>query len=173
MRRFVTLGLVHGILFAAIMLLGARPAMAQGSGSKADIFAGGSFVRRTNTFSGFGASVTGNLRSWLGVTADVSSNYNSGLNIQTYTFGPRLAFAEADSPLVPFTQATFGVARLSQAGAHVNGFGAYIGGGVDWYATDHIGIRLMQIDAQLTRISGSNSSGTRLAFGVVFRLGSR
>jgi hypothetical protein len=172
MRRFVTLGLVYGILFAAIMLLGARPAMAQITAGKVDLFGGGSFVRRSSTFSGFTASATGNLRSWLGVTADVSSNYNSGLNIQTYTFGPRLALAQ-DSSLVPFTQATFGVARLSQAGTSVSGFGAYIGGGMDWYATDHIGIRLIQIDAQLTRISGSNSSGTRLAFGVVFRLGNR
>jgi hypothetical protein len=156
-------------LFAAIILLGERSAMAQGG----NVFGGVSFVRRGNTFSGFNVSATGNLRSWLGVTGDISSNYNSGLNIQTYTFGPRLAFAEADSPLVPFTQATFGVARLSGTGGHVNGFGAYIGGGLDWYATDHIGVRLMQIDAQLTRISGTNSSGTRLSFGVVFRLGSR
>jgi hypothetical protein len=171
MRKFVTLGLVHAVLLAAILLAGARPAMAQGA--KADAFGGVSFVRRGATFSGWNASVTGNMRSWLGVTADFSSNYNSGLHLQTYTFGPRIAFAEADSPLVPFTQATFGVARLSAAGGHINGFGAYIGGGLDWYATEHVGVRLIQIDAQLTRISGTNSSGTRLSFGVVFRLGSR
>ena len=169
MRRFAALGLVYGTVLAAFLLAGARPAMAQ---SKADVFGGVSFVRRTNTFSGFNASVTGNLRQWLGVTADVSSNYNSGLNLQTYTFGPRVAFSQ-DSSLVPFTQATFGVARLSASGSHVNGFAAYIGGGMDWFATDHIGVRLIQLDAQLTRISGNNSSGTRISFGVVFRLGNR
>jgi hypothetical protein len=173
MRRFFTLGLVQVLLLTAILIAGARPALAQTpAASKADVFGGISFVRRTSTFSGWNASVTGNMRSWLGVTADFSGNYNSGVHLQTYTFGPRLALAQ-DSSLVPFTQATFGVARLSAAGVpSVSGFGAYIGGGMDWYATDHIGIRLIQLDAQLTRISGTNSNGTRISFGVVFKLGS-
>jgi hypothetical protein len=170
LRKFVTLGLVYGMLVAAMVLAGERPALAQGA--KAEFFAGGSFVRRTNTFSGWNASVTGNMLSWLGATADFSGHYNSGLHVNTYTFGPRLAVPQ-DSGLAPFTQATFGVARLSQGGAHANGFAAYIGGGLDWIATEHIAVRLMQIDAQLTRISGTNSSGTRLSFGVVFRLGNR
>jgi hypothetical protein len=173
MRRFITLGLVQGLELAAILTTGTRPVMAQApAASKADVFGGVSFVRRTNTFSGWNASVTGNMRSWLGVTADFAGNYNSGVHLQTYTFGPRLSLAQ-DSSLVPFTQATFGVARLSASGVpSLSGFGAYIGGGMDWYATDHIGIRLIQLDAQLTRISGSNSTGTRISFGVVFKLGS-
>jgi hypothetical protein len=173
MRRFFTFGLVQVFLLAAIVVACTRPAMAQTpAASKADVFGGVSFVRRTSTFSGWNASVTGNMRPWLGVTADFSGTYNSGVRLQTYTFGPRLAFAQ-DSTLVPFTQATFGVARFSAAGVpSASGFGAYIGGGMDWYATEHIGIRLIQLDAQLTRISGSNSSGTRISFGVVFKLGS-
>ena len=171
MRKSVKLGPVYGILLAVISLFGARPAMAQGS--KAELFAGASFLRNNSTtYSGWNASVTGNMLPWLGVTADFSGHYNSPLSVYTYTFGPRLAVPQ-DSGLVPFTQATFGVARLSAFGAHVNGFGAYIGGGLDWVAKEHIAIRPMQIDAQLTRINGSNSSGTRLSFGVVFRLGSR
>lgn len=171
MQKFVRLGLVCGMLFAAIVLAGERPAMAQGA--KAEIFAGGSFLRNSNTtFSGWNTSITGNMLPWLGVTADVSGHYNSPVRLTTYTFGPRLAVPQ-DSGLVPFTQATFGVARLSGMGAHVNGFGAYIGGGMDWIASEHIAVRFLQLDAQLTRISGSNSSGTRISFGIVFRLGSR
>jgi hypothetical protein len=171
MRKFVTLGLVHGMLLAAVVLAGARPAMAQGA--KAEFFAGGSFLRNSGTtYSGWNTSITGNMLPWLGVTADFSGHYNSPLSVYTYTVGPRLSVPQ-DSGLVPFTQATFGVARLSALGAHINGFGAYIGGGLDWIAKEHIAVRLMQLDAQLTRISGNNSSGTRISFGVVFRLGSR
>jgi hypothetical protein len=170
MGRIVRLGLVYGLLVALGMLMSERPAMAQGA--KAEVFAGGSFLRRNSTFSGWNASVTGNMLSWLGVTADFAAHYDSPFRVNTYTFGPRLSVPQ-DSGLVPFTQATFGVAQLSVPGARTNGFGAYIGGGLDWIAKDYLAIRLMQLDAQLTRISGSNSSGTRISFGVVLRLGNR
>jgi len=167
MRRIVLLGL----LFGAVLLVGGLPALAQGS--KAEVFLGGSFVRNNSTnYGGWNTSITGNALPWLGVTADFSGHYNSPLHIYTYTLGPRLAVPQ-DSGLVPFTQATFGVARRSAFGNNVNGFAAYIGGGLDYIAREHIAVRLMQIDAMLTRISGSNSSGTRLSFGVVFRLGRR
>ncbi len=167
MRRAIALRL----LFGAVVLMSGLPAMAQGS--KADVFLGGSVVRNSSTnYVGWNASVTGNVLPWLGVTADFAGNYNSPLTIYTYTFGPRLAIPQ-ESGLVPFTQATFGVARLSAFGSHANGFGAYIGGGLDWLVTEHIGVRLLAIDAQLTRINGNNSTGTRLSFGVIFRLGSR
>ena len=170
MRKMVTAGLVYGLLVMLGVLVSERPAIAQGA--KAEIFAGGSFLRRTNTFSGWNASVTGNMLSWLGVTADFAGHYNSPLRVNTYTFGPRLSVPQ-DSGLVPFTQATFGIAQLSALGASTNGFGAYIGGGIDWIAKDYLAVRLMQLDAQLTRIGGNNSSGTRISFGVVLRLGSR
>ena len=167
MRRMILLGLLCG----TVLMAAGAPAMAQAP--KAELFAGGSFLRdNSTTYSGWNTSITGNMLPWLGVTADVSGHYNSPLHITTYTFGPRLAVPE-DTGLVPFTQATFGVARLSALGNHANGFAAYIGGGLDWIARPHIAIRLMQLDAQLTRISGNNSSGSRISFGVVFRLGNR
>lgn len=167
MRRIV----VFGLLFGVVVLISGLPAMAQGS--KADIFLGGSVLRNSSTtYGGWNTSITGNMLPWLGVTADFAGHYNSPLHVSTYTFGPRLAVPQ-DTGLVPFTQATFGVARLSAFGAHANGFGAYIGGGLDWIAREHIAIRLLELDALLTRISGNNSSGTRLSFGVVFRLGRR
>jgi hypothetical protein len=169
-RKKILSGLTLAVVLTVMMLMGTRPAMAQAGA--AEFFGGGSFVRNGSTFSGWNVSGTANLRSWLGITADVSGHTHSPLGIRTYTFGPRLAFAQ-DSSLVPFTQATFGVARLSALGAHSNGFGAYIGGGLDWWVKDHIGVRLMQLDAQLLRVGGSNSSGTRISFGVLFRLGSR
>jgi hypothetical protein len=169
MCKAARLGLACGMLIAAIVLIGTQPAMAQGA--KAEIFGGGSFLRRTNTFNGWNASITGNILSWLGATADLAGHYDSGLHVHTYTFGPRLAIPQG-SGLVPFTQATFGVVQLGGTGSG-NGFAAYLGGGVDWIVKEHIAVRLMQLDAQLTSISGNNSNGTRISFGVVFRLGSR
>ena len=167
MRRII----LPGLLCGAVLLMGGLPAAAQGS--KAEVFLGGSFVRKGSTnYGGWNTSITGNFLPWLGATADFSGHYNSPLSIHTYTFGPRLAVPQ-DSGLVPFTQATFGVARLAALGASANGFAGYIGGGLDWIARDYLAIRLLQLDAQLTRISGNNSSGTRLSFGVVFRLGRR
>jgi hypothetical protein len=166
MRRYFVLGLL-----AAVLLAGGLPAMAQGA--KAEIFTGASFARYNSTnFGGWNASVTGNFLPWLGATADFAGLYNSPVHFYTYTFGPRLAVPQ-DEGLVPFTQATFGAERLTVAGAHANGFAAYIGGGLDWIASENIAIRLMEIDALLTRVSSSNLSGTRLSFGVVFRLGRR
>ena len=167
MRRIVLFG-----LFGAMLLTCGLPAAAQ-ERPQAEVFLGGSFLRQSSTnYGGWSAGITGNVNSWLGITADFSGHYNSPLSVYTYTFGPRLAVPQ-DTGVVPFTQATFGVARLSAFGTSVNGFGAYIGGGLDWIAHERIAVRLMQIDALLTRISGNNSSGTRLSFGVVFRLGSR
>jgi hypothetical protein len=166
MRRTILSGLLGAILICGL------PAKAQ-EGPVAEVFAGGSFVRIGGTnFGGWNTSITGKVNSWLGVTADFSGHYNSPVHLYTYTFGPRLSVPQ-DSGLVPFTQATFGVARIGALGANFNGFGGYIGGGLDWIAHERIAVRLMQIDALLTRISGSNDSGTRLSFGVVFRLGRR
>jgi hypothetical protein len=165
MRRNILLGLLCG----AALLMGGLPAAAQGS--KAEVFLGGSFARvEGSSFGGWNTSVTGNMLPWLGVTADFSGQYNSPVNFLTYTFGPRLAVPQ-DSGLVPFTQATFGAARLKVGGASDTGFGAYIGGGLDWVARDYLAVRLMQIDAQLMRIAGTSYTGTRISFGVVFRLG--
>ena len=44
MRRAARLGLACGMLIAAIVLIGTQPAMAQGA--KAEIFVGGSFLRK-------------------------------------------------------------------------------------------------------------------------------
>ena len=171
MRRIALAGLLCGIV---LMATGA-PAMAQDR-PIAEVFAGGSFARiSSSNFGGWNAAVTGNLNSYLGITADFAGHYNSPVSLYTYTVGPRLSIPQ-DSGLVPFVQATFGGARLGvsgPSGGHTSGFGAYVGGGLDWIPNQRIAVRLMEIDALLTRFSGSNTSGTRISFGVVFRFGRR
>jgi len=166
MRKLLLAGML-----GTVLLMGSSPLSAQAA--KAELFGGGSFARNSGTnFGGWNASVTGNLLSWLGAVADFTGHYNSPVGITTMTFGPRLA-APTDSGLAPFTQATFGVARLSVSGAHANGFGAYVGGGMDWIMRDYLAIRLMQLDAQFIHVNGISNNGTRLSFGVVLRLGRR
>jgi hypothetical protein len=152
-------------------LLLATPAQAQAP--LGEVFLGGSFARNEGTnFGGWNTSVTGNFLPWLGVTGDFAGHYNSPVTIYTYTVGPRLSFQQG-SGLAPFTQATFGGSRVTIGGLSESGFGMYIGGGLDWIARDRFAIRLMQLDAQLVRILGSNLNGTRISFGVILRLGAR
>jgi len=166
MRPWVLAGML-----GLALLLGSSTAHAQAAA--VEVFGGGSFARNSNTnFGGWNASATGNFLSWLGATADFSGHYNSPVSITTMTFGPRLA-VPTDSGLAPFTQATFGVARLAVGDATANGFGAYVGGGLDWIMRDYLAIRLLQLDGQFIHVNGISNNGTRLSFGVVFRLGRR
>src|SRR5689334_9926921 len=116
MRRLLLAGTL-----GAVLLIGSSTAHAQAAA--VEVFGGGSFARNQivaatppnlqvlSNFVGWNASVTGNFLSWLGATADFSGHYNSPASITTMTFGPRLA-VPTDSGLAPFTQATFGIARL-------------------------------------------------------------
>jgi hypothetical protein len=163
---------VRGLVLLGIVAVAGQPALAQ-ERPALEVFTGGSFARNSNTnFGGWNAAVNANVNSWLGITADFSGHYNDPLSLYTYTFGPHVAIAQ-DTGLVPYMHATFGAARIAAFGLSDTGFGAYIGGGLDWIPRDYLAVRFLQLDAQLTRISGSNNNGTRLSFGVVWRLGRR
>ena len=43
------------------------------------------------------------------------------------------------------------------------------GGGVDWNATTHIGIRLIQAEYLMTRFASETQNNARISAGVVFR----
>src|SRR3990172_5305098 len=79
MRRIVLFG-----LFGAMLLTCGLPAAAQ-ERPQAEVFLGGSFLRQSSTnYGGWSAGITGNVNSWLGVTADFSGHYNSPLSVYTY-----------------------------------------------------------------------------------------
>jgi hypothetical protein len=44
-----------------------------------------------------------------------------------------------------------------------------LGGGLDWYATRHIGIRLIQAEYYMTRFSSQTQNNARISAGVAFR----
>jgi hypothetical protein len=43
------------------------------------------------------------------------------------------------------------------------------GGGLDWNATTHIGIRVIQAEYVMTRFGGDTQNNARISTGVVFR----
>lgn len=136
---------------------------------KAEVFGGYQFTRLQggNHLSGWNAAITGNMGSILGITADFSQVYNSGLHYTTYTVGPEL---HAHLPIVkPFVHALFGGAKASAMGVTTNGFAMFVGGGID---AGHglLAWRVAQFDWQYDRFSGAGSSkNVRISTGLVVR----
>jgi opacity protein-like surface antigen len=186
-----------GLLFA-VLLLFTGIASAQET-PKVEVFGGYSYVRlmdegATANFNGGSGSFSYNPTPWLGLVGDFGgyhwSNSGSDANIVTYMFGPKIAFRKG--PLTPFIQELFGGGHISgTAGTDCgdarvrpqqiigcgvssseNGFAMALGGGLDWNATRHIGIRLVQAEYLLTKFNdGSNNrqNNLRISGGVVFR----
>jgi hypothetical protein len=117
--------------------------------------------------SGWNAALTGNFNSWLGITADFSGVYPSGINAYTYTFGPKIS---APLPVVkPFVHALFGGARLSSGSASINGFDMMIGGGAD-VGHGIFAWRVVQFDWMSMRFNGvTNNKNVRVSTGMVLR----
>jgi hypothetical protein len=44
-----------------------------------------------------------------------------------------------------------------------------VGGGLDWNATPHIGVRLIQAEYFMTNFASVRENGARISTGVVFR----
>lgn len=91
-----------------------------GFGQRVEIFGGAQFEHLESSFNavGWNASLTGNFKHVLGITADFSGVYKShrvGSSVYTYTMGPVLT---ARLPVVqPFVHALFGGGCLTDSGA--------------------------------------------------------
>lgn len=164
-----------GIAFLALLL--AVSAGAQGA-PKAEVFGGYSYSRVEGSsgisginLNGWNASVTGNVNSWFGVTADFSGHYGSpnatSLSRHSFLFGPKLTYRGNDK-VNPFVHALVGVVRahrgISPPGpiipqvppASESALGISIGGGVDYKVNERFAIRLVQADYLLTRFKESS-----------------
>ncbi len=179
-------------LLCGVMLLFAAAASAQDA--KVEVFGGYSYVRAdastfgfTNgyNFNGGSGSVAISPLPWVAVVADVGGYYWSGsgttagynATVVTYMFGPKVSYHIG--PVKPFVQTLFGGAHLScnvgcGSGTN-NAFATALGGGLDWNATRHLGIRLIQAEYLMTRfdIPGVSTSdqqnNARISAGVTFR----
>lgn len=173
-------------LLCGVMLLSAVAASAQGT-PKVEVFGGYSYFHTslsgtgvTASLHGGSASVTYYPNSWLGLVGDFGGYYGAaalsgrGINgeVYTYLFGPKATFHAGK--ITPFVQTLFGGAHTS-AGSRFGSEDAFAmssGGGIDWNATTHLGLRLFEADYLMTMLNdGANNrqNNVRLSAGVVFR----
>src|SRR5579864_3156141 len=182
------------VLLCGALLLFAGIASAQDEAPKVEVFGGYSYVRVNPgfNFNGGSGSFAYNLTPMFGVVGDFGGYHWSqagvDANVISYLFGPKVALRHG--PITPFAQALFGGARISGSSGGCagvagrvrpegfiggcgsgseNAFAMTIGGGVDWNATSHIGIRLIQGEYLLTHFLSNTQNNARISTGVVFR----
>jgi outer membrane immunogenic protein len=173
-------------LLCGVVLLSAVAASAQGA-PKVEVFGGYSYVHTsyggttyTANLNGGTASVSVNPTSWLGLVGDFGGYYGgvnlsySGINgeIYTYMFGPKTTFRMGR--LTPFIQTLFGGVHASSGSVYgsQDAFAMATGGGIDWNATAHLGVRLVQAEYLLTTLNdnaNNRQNNARISAGVVFR----
>ncbi len=154
------------------------------SAPQAEVSGGFSFIRDSGlNLKGWNGSGAFNLNRWLGVAGDFGGHYTTIIpgvlseRIYTFTFGPRVSY-RTDSRFTPFFHVLAGGIRVSGSAGTISipsqsGFALIAGGGLDLEATNSISIRLLQVDALNSHLSGSSSTNPRLTFGVVWRIGSK
>ena len=146
-------------------------------------------------FNGGSGSLAYNFTPMLGVVADFGGYHWSGpfedegnltINVVSYLFGPRVSLRHGK--FTPFAQALFGGAHGSfnaneECDARVRGqggegcgvstsdnsFSLAVGGGLDWNATTHIGIRLIQAEYLMTQFLNTTQNNARISTGVTIR----
>ncbi len=181
-------------LLCGALVLFAGVASAQDS-PRVEAFGGYSYLRANDfntgeNFNGGSGSLAYNFTPMLGVVADFGGYHWSQAGVDStvvsYLFGPKIALRHG--PITPFAQALFGGAHASFSGnecdtARVhsegggcenfstsdNAFSMALGGGLDWNATTHIGIRVIQAEYVMTRFGGDTQNNARISTGVVFR----
>lgn len=134
--------------------------------------------------SGWQASASFNPHENLGLVADFAGHYKSisdpafssvtaKFQAYQYLFGPR--FVIRNSKGSGFVHALFGGAtvrgRVSGASTSESAFAMGFGGGLDVNAGKHVAIRVLQFDYLPVREAGVWSHSTRLAFGLVIKVG--
>jgi opacity protein-like surface antigen len=188
-------------LICGAMLVFAGVASAQDETPKVEVFGGYSFLHvsdqgATANFNGGSGSFSYNPNPWLGVVGDFGgyhwSSSGSDANVISYLFGPKIAFRRGR--ITPFVQTLFGGAHVSGnanggcstvrvhreggifggvcGSASENAFAMALGGGLDWNATPHIGVRLIQAEYVMTKFNdgvNNRQNNARISAGVVFR----
>jgi hypothetical protein len=190
------------LLLFSLLLAGAIRAQSQDR-AKFDVFGGYSFehiaicgsaaggcglesgdlASLPKNLNGWNAAVTGYFFERFGITADFSGHYasqSSGINSVRfsrldYRFGPTFPLNAAKSDKTAgFVHLLFG--GVHQSVFNTNGFSAALGGGVDVKMSQHLWLRVAQIDYVFATVPKSSvgsgtgfTNGFRYSGGVVFR----
>lgn len=150
----------------------------------------------SENFNGGSGSLAFNFTPMFAVVGDFGGYHFNGpasdgtldVAFVTYLFGPKVTLHHGK--LAPFAQALFGGvhggftqtfcddARVHNQGetggcesgsTDANTFSMAIGGGLDWNATTHIGVRLIQAEYVMTRFFTFTQNNARISTGVTFR----
>ena len=143
-------------------------------GSSGDVFIGYSLLNGDTLSHGSGweAALTGNLRDWFGLKADLGGNYKSigGLSAREYNilFGPQLS--HRTNKLNFFVHGLLGVAHFSSdPGPSDTGAAWTLGGGVDYDLNSNFAIRPIQLDYHGAHVFSTNQKDARYSVGLVYR----
>lgn len=168
------------LLLTSLPLVG-RASDASDPVPKGELFGGYSYFRSdlglTSTgFNGADVSIAENTNRWLGGVLDFSSHYNGGVNFTSVMYGPQFAYRR-NPKLTPFAHVLVGGVRgsvgylgISKAEATI-GFAG--GGGLDAQLTQHLAVRVIQVDYIFSHFSGVHQDDVRLSVGLVFRFAFR
>ena len=168
------------LILGVLTLIAATPTRAQDY-PKAEVFGGYQYLRLNpggTNCQGFGGSATGNLNHWLGVVGDFGYCKVTGLPSGTsahavnYLFGPRVTYRSYGS-LMPFGQVFFGGQHFGGSGGTANSFAMSLGGGADYKLTDHVALRLIQVEYLYTHFAGVRQNNARIESGIIYRWGGR
>lgn len=172
MRNLLILGL--------FMLVSAAPGKAQDY-PKAEVFGGYQYVRLNpggTSCQGIGGSATGNINNWLGAVGDFGyckvTGLPSGISAHAvnYLFGPRVTYRSYGS-LTPFAHVLFGGQHFGGTGGTANSFAMALGGGADYKMTEHVALRLIQVEYLYTHFAGTRQNNARIETGIIYRWGGR
>lgn len=143
-------------------------------GSSGDVFIGYSLLNGDTLSHGSGweAALTGNLRDWFGMKADLGGNYKSigGVEAREYNilFGPQVSHRMNKFNF--FVHGLLGVAHASvDGGPSSTGAGWVIGGGVDYDLNSHFAVRPIQLDYHGAHVFSNTQKDARYSGGLVYR----
>ncbi len=143
-------------------------------GSSGDVFLGYSLLNGDTLSHGSGweAALTGNLRDWFGLKADLGANYKTsgGIGAREYNvlFGPQLS--ARSNKLKFFVHGLIGVAHASSdIGPSSTGAAWTLGGGVDYDLNSSFAIRPVQLDYHGAHVFSNTQRDARYSVGLVYR----
>jgi hypothetical protein len=137
-----------------------------------------------SSFNGWNGSLEGRVFPFVGLVADISSNYGSedlpilcpqpicppvsvSAHEQNFLFGPRVSASAGK--FRPFAEALFGAGHVSvNGGGSDTSFATAIGGGLDYKIIRPIAWRF-EGDYVQTRFFGTTQNNVRLSTGIVLR----
>jgi len=200
--------LMHVFRWLLGLLLFALSAGAPAFAQQLKLFAGYSYLRPSLTYdqvsdcpfacpavpgtvtthpnwNGYEFSATYKILPFVGIQADFSGHYgsvagSSSGHMQTYLFGPELAFPAKVSPfvhaLVGVAHQAVGAGTASSHGVPVvipssseNGFAATLGGGIDLHLAPFLSFRVIQLDYMVTHFDSGTHHQPRASTGIVLR----